>query len=51
VAIQVNDLNALKNYLEAAMGRAKHHPGNLDGVILALTGAIVRKKMLILLSR
>ena len=25
------------------MGRAKHHPGNVDGVILALTRAIVWK--------
>ena len=41
---QVNDVDALKGYLEAAMGRAKHHPGNVDGVILALTGAIVWKK-------
>lgn len=44
MAIQVNDVDALKGYLEAAMGRAKHHPGNVDGVILALTGAIVWKK-------
>jgi hypothetical protein len=44
MAIQVNDVDALKSYLEAAMGRAKHHPGNVDGVILALTGAIVWKK-------
>jgi hypothetical protein len=41
---QINDVDALKGYLEAAMGRAKHHPGNVDGVILALTGAIVWKK-------
>ena len=41
---QVDDVYALKGYLEAAMGRAKHHPGNVDGVILALTGAIVWKK-------
>ena len=26
------------------MGRAKNHPGNVDGVISALTGAIVWKK-------
>lgn len=44
MTIQVNDVDALKSYLEAAMGRAKHHPGNVDGVILALTGAIVWKK-------
>ena len=44
MAIQVNDVDALKSYLEAAMGRTKHHPGNVDGVILALTGAIVWKK-------
>ena len=41
---EVNDVVALKSYLEAAMGRAKTHPGNVDGVILALTGAIVWKK-------
>lgn len=41
---QVNDVDALKGYLEAAMGRAKHHPGKVDGVILALAGAIVWKK-------
>jgi hypothetical protein len=44
MTIQVNDVNALKGYLESAMGRAKTHPGNVDGVILALTGAIVWKK-------
>jgi hypothetical protein len=41
---EVNDVVALKSYLEAAIGRAKTHPGNVDGVILALTGAIVWKK-------
>jgi hypothetical protein len=44
MAVQVNDVDALKSYLEAAMGRAKHHPGNVDGVILALTGGILWKK-------
>jgi hypothetical protein len=44
MAVQVNDVDALKSYHEAAMGRAKHHPGNVDGVILALSGAILWKK-------
>jgi hypothetical protein len=52
MTMQVNDVDALKAYLQAAVGRAKHHPGNVDGVILALTGASFgKKKMPILLSR
>lgn len=42
--LQVNDVDALKAYIEGVMKRAKHHAGNVDGVAMALAGAIVWKK-------
>ena len=42
--LQVNDVDTLKTYIEGVMHRAGHHAGNVDGVALALAGAIVWKK-------
>lgn len=42
--LQVNDVDMLKAYIEGVMNRAGHHAGNVDGVALALAGAIVWKK-------
>lgn len=42
--VHVNDVDTLKQYIEGVMGRAAHHAGNVDGVALALAGAIVWKK-------
>ena len=42
--VAINDVDALKGYIEGVMGRAEHHAGNVSGIALALAGAIVWRK-------
>jgi hypothetical protein len=42
--LTVNDVNVLQTYIEGVMGRAGHHAQRVQGVALALAGAIVWKK-------
>jgi Integron cassette protein VCH_CASS1 chain len=42
--ITVSDVNELKVYIEGVMDRANHHAKNVQGIALALAGAVVWKK-------
>ncbi len=42
--VAINDVDALKSYIEGVIGRADHHAGNVSGVALTLAGAIVWRK-------
>lgn len=42
--VTVSDVNELKTYIEGVMGRAGHHAKTVQGVALALAGAIVWRK-------
>lgn len=44
MAITVSDVDELKSYIEGVMGRAGHHAQAVQGIALALAGAIVWKK-------
>lgn len=41
MAISINSLDTLQNYLIGVLGRANHHAGKVEGVSLALLGAII----------
>lgn len=41
MAITINSINILQTYLRGVLGRANHHAGNVEGVSLALLGAIM----------
>ncbi|MDP4268605.1 MAG: hypothetical protein Q8909_00615 [Bacteroidota bacterium] len=43
MAISINSLDTLQKYLLGVLDRADHHAGNVEGVALALLGAIVWK--------
>ena len=43
MAISINSLETLQRYLLGVLDRADHHAGNVEGVTLALLGAIVWK--------
>lgn len=43
MAITLNSIDTLKSYLNGVMGRADHHAGNVEGVALALLGAVMWK--------
>ena len=44
MAITVKDIDTLQEYIKGVMGRADHHAGNVNEIVLALAGAIVWKK-------
>lgn len=41
--ISINTIQILQEYLQGVLGRADHHAKNLEGVALALLGAIIWK--------
>lgn len=41
MAISINSIESLQNYLNGVLNRANHHAGNVEGVSLALLGAVV----------
>jgi hypothetical protein len=41
MAISINSIESLQNYLIGVLSRANHHAGNVEGVSLALLGAII----------
>lgn len=43
MAIKINSIESLQNYLQGVLDRAQHHAGNVEGVALALLGAIIWK--------
>ncbi|WP_321290146.1 hypothetical protein [uncultured Sunxiuqinia sp.] len=43
MAISINSLETLQQYLSGVLNRAGHHAGNVEGVSLALLGAIIWK--------
>ena len=44
MAVTVSDVDELKRYIEGVMGRADHHAQGVQGIALALAGAIVWRK-------
>lgn len=43
MAITVNSLSALNQYLSGVMERADHHAANVNEIVLAIAGAIIWK--------
>ncbi|CAA0227573.1 hypothetical protein ACE1MK_10865 [Tenacibaculum maritimum] len=43
MAISIDSIETLQRYLNGVLDRADHHAGNVEGVSLALLGAIVWK--------
>ena len=43
MAISIDSIQTLQRYLNGVLDRADHHAGNVEGVSLALLGAIVWK--------
>lgn len=41
MAISINSIETLQTYLNGVLGRANHHAGNVEGVSLALLGAVI----------
>lgn len=41
MALTINSIEALQTYLHGVLGRANHHAGNVEGVSLALLGAVI----------
>lgn len=41
MAISIDSIQTLQNYLSGVMDRADHHAGQVEGVALALLGAVV----------
>ena len=41
MAISIDSIQTLQTYLSGVMGRADHHAGQVEGVALALLGAVV----------
>ena len=44
MAVTVTDVDTLQEYIKGVMGRADHHAGNVNEIVLALAGAIVWRK-------
>ena len=44
MSLKVETINLLQQYLAGVMGRAGHHAGEVNGVVLALVGAVIWKK-------
>lgn len=45
MAININSINTLQEYLRGVLGRANHHAGNVEGVSLILLGALFGEQM------
>jgi len=43
MAISIDSIEILQSYLNGVLERAEHHAGNVEGVSLALLGAIIWK--------
>jgi hypothetical protein len=43
MAISIDSLEILQTYLVGVISRAEHHAGNVEGVALALAGAVIWK--------
>ena len=43
MAISINSLELLQTYLVGVLSRAEHHAFNVEGVALALAGAVIWK--------
>lgn len=43
MAISINSIETLQQYLSGVLDRAEHHAGDVEGVSLALLGAIIWK--------
>jgi hypothetical protein len=43
MAITIDSIETLQEYLNGVLGRAEHHAGNVEGVSLALLGAVIWK--------
>lgn len=43
MAISIDSIGKLQDYLNGVLGRAGHHAGNVEGVALTLLGAVVWK--------
>ena len=43
MAIAIDSIEILQNYFKGVLERAEHHAGNVEGVSLALIGAIIWK--------
>lgn len=41
MALTIDSIDALQTYLQGVLGRANHHAGNVEGVSLALLGAVI----------
>ena len=41
MAISIDSIETLQTYLNGVMGRSNHHAGQVEGVALALLGAVV----------
>ena len=40
----ITDVDELQKYIRGVMGRAKHHAGNVDEIVLAIVGAVILHK-------
>ena len=43
MAISINSLELLQTYLVGVLSRAEHHAFNVEGVALALAGAVIKR--------
>jgi hypothetical protein len=44
MAIEVSEVEKLREYVRGVLGAAQHHAGNVDEIILAIVGAIIARK-------
>jgi hypothetical protein len=44
MAIEVSEVEKLREYVRGVLGAAQHHAGNVDEIILAIAGAIIARK-------
>lgn len=42
--VTVSDVTALQAYMRAVVAAAKHHAKNVEGIVLALAGAVIARK-------
>jgi hypothetical protein len=44
MAVEVSDIEKLREYIRGVLGAAQHHANNVDEIVLALAGAIIARK-------
>jgi hypothetical protein len=44
MAIEVSEVEKLREYVRGVLGAAQHHAGNVDEIILGIAGAIIARK-------